>query len=125
MPIFPETSTLRSPRDPDVMSRYHIKHTESAYNLNAIMRAMSQLQQTVNRLRLRGGSQPSGSVTWFMGEYDPTLAYSPQQMVIISMGDDSGAYVCTEANGPPSPQSPWLGGGFWVQLPNGGNGNWS
>ena len=64
-------------------------------------------------------SSSSTGLNW-QGEYDPTITYNIGDVVIISMGANAGTYVCnTSCLG----QSPWLGGGYWIQWP-GGNGNW-
>lgn len=69
----------------------------------------------------RGGSSPP--VTWFVGEYNPLTEYQPQQAVIISMGSNAGSYVCIATS---IGNAPYLGGGYWVQLPFGAAlGQWS
>ena len=61
MPHFPETSSLRSPRDPDVIARSHYKHNDVSFNLVSIVHAVRQLQSNFNRLRNRGGGQTAAS----------------------------------------------------------------
>ena len=57
----------------------------------------------------------------FRGEYSPSTAYGPQDMVIVSTGSNSGTYICIGAS---TGNNPWAGGGYWVQLPSGNNSTW-
>lgn len=87
MPHFPETSTLRSPRDPDVIARSHYKHNDVGFNLTSIVHAVRQIQGQLNRLRIIGGNGIIGSGWDWMydpKELDPSLPYDEGKFVYIS-----------------------------------------
>jgi hypothetical protein len=73
-------------------------------------------------VRPRPSPSPGGAAVGnYTGEYDPTRSYNPQQICIISMGSNSGTFVCIQAS---TGNAPYAGGGYWVQLPMGQLGVW-
>jgi hypothetical protein len=123
-PIYPETSFLRSPRDPDVNARAHIKHEDASFNMIAMRLRMNAIESHVQRLRIRpGAGTAAGGTLNFVGEYDPNRSYSAGQIVIISMGSNAGTY-CYINTTPSAGSAPYAGGGYWVQLPQGQLGLW-
>jgi hypothetical protein len=124
MPIFPETSALRSPRDPDSALMVHKKHEAVSTTLLALSQEVRQLRNTLNRLRIRSSQTGGGTGAMnFVGEYDPGRTYSAGQIVIISMGANAGTYAYINAT-PSAGNAPYAGGGWWAQFPMGPSGMW-
>lgn len=64
MPRFTrESSSLRSPRDPDDMSRVHIRLEVMAKQIEWVTEATKRIQEQINRLRLRKGGDTGGDTT--------------------------------------------------------------
>ena len=61
---------------------------------------------------------PAQSSLSIRGEYDPTQVYNTSDIVIISMGSNSGTYFVTSAT-PITGIAPYTGAPNWAQFPLG------
>ncbi len=122
-PHFVETSTLRSPRDPDVLLRLHFKHEDTSKNARYFQQALQQIQRQLDRLRVRTSQAQQAVQSIFTGEYDPAQTYSAGQITIVSVGANAGTYAYIN-NTPSIGNNPWAGGGYWTQLPGNPTGVW-
>lgn len=71
-------------------------------------------------------SRPGGgstSSTSLRGEYDSATVYNFGDLVVISTGPNQGTYVYINKTGS-SGNDPWVGGGYWLQLPGGLSNSW-
>ncbi len=123
MPNFFQSSNLRSPRDKDSVARQWLKEKEVAANATSFGNALRQIQNQLNRLRIRSSQQSQAVQSTFTGEYAPAQTYSAGQIVIISVGANAGTYAYIN-NTPSSGNNPWAGGGYWTQLPGNPTGVW-
>ena len=86
-PKFHEVSSLRSPRDGDVVPKIHYKTKDTTNQTSQLVQNVQQLQRQLNRLRRRGNSTPgAGGFPWQQPykELDPTIPVSAGTFVSIS-----------------------------------------
>jgi len=88
----------------------------SACKISTAPKTDLQEQASENAIKLAKGA----AGTRFRGEYINTGDYAIEDIVLVMSSATRGTYICVRANpGPANP--PWVGGGYWVQLPQGGN----
>jgi hypothetical protein len=125
-----EGSRHRPTRDRDDVGQMWKELNKTQAQLRDTLTAFDQLTRTVEaqRRRILGGSGTTGTSNNLKGEYSGTIdtngGYSLGNIVVISTGDNQGTYGYI--NGAPSSgaASPWVGGGYWIQLPGGLQSQW-
>ena len=83
--------------------------------------ATIKVEQTTRGFRLHARpsiAPPAQSSLSIRGEYDPTQVYNTSDIVIISMGSNSGTYFVTSAT-PITGIAPYTGAPNWAQFPLG------
>lgn len=83
--------------------------------------AKTSLQENASENAIKLAKEAKG--TRFRGEYSPDLTYEFLDMAVISGSPNAGTFIYIHPN-PSSGNPPYLGGGYWVQLPQGGAGVW-
>jgi hypothetical protein len=90
----------------------------SACKTSATPKTSLQEKTSEDAIKLAKGA----TGTRFRGEYGPDFTYDFLDMVVISSGPSAGTYIYINSI-PSAGNPPYLGGGYWVQLPQ-GHGVW-
>jgi hypothetical protein len=125
-----ESSGLRNARDTDATGvQWKRNRVVSAQNY-ANQNALTQVIRTVEKLKRRivGGVGGGGGLN-LRGEWDATQSggayvttYSVNDLVVISLGINSGTFVWIGTA--PGNSPPWTGSQNWMQLPGSLLGTW-
>ena len=120
---------MRSVRDSDVNARQWLRNKTNGNQLQGLTNQVAKTARDLARLRRvrpgGGGSTPAATGMVFKGEFDPTKSYSLNDVVVISLGDNSGTWIAIAAAPVSNPVVyPYNGAGIWQQLTFGLLGRW-
>ena len=132
VPNFPEVSGLRtkfSARETDSPNRIHYKNDAQSSQISSILITLRGITSTLNRLRIRGnGGTSAAAQNALKGEYSSTIdsagGYTTGNIVVVSTGDNQGTYGYINNATSSGVAAPWVGGGYWIQLPGGLQSQW-
>jgi hypothetical protein len=91
----------------------------SACKISVDSKTNLQEKTSENGIKLAKGA----TGTKFRGEYSPDTTYDFLDMAVISGGSNAGTFIYINST-PSAGKAPYVGGGYWVQLPQGGSGVW-
>lgn len=126
LPIGHEMSSLVSSRESDSPMKVWQRNNETTLQQESdrdMINALARKVELMRRRILGGAGGQAAATNQIKGEYSSTVdsagGYSLGNIVVISTGSNQGTYAYVNASPSSGAASPWVGGGYWLQLPGG------